>query len=87
MRWECTECGFASERSERPHVCSCCGTAGGIFVEAAIGLEGDGDAESLFESWTQRGIARASAPLPPRHHRHADPRRYHHAVPARRTPE
>jgi hypothetical protein len=37
-------------------VCGTCGIAGARFVEAEVGLEGDPDADSLFDAWMQRGI-------------------------------
>ena len=54
MRWECCECGARFERPHRPRVCRECGTAS-LFVEAEEALEHDLQAESVFESWFQRG--------------------------------
>jgi hypothetical protein len=62
MRWECSECGCRLERHRPPAVCRSCGTAGALFVEAETGLEDDADAESLYESWIQRGMARERHP-------------------------
>jgi hypothetical protein len=50
------------ERHRPPAVCRFCGTAGAIFVEAEAGLEDDADAESLYESWLHRGMARERHP-------------------------
>jgi hypothetical protein len=55
MRWECSECGFRLERPRPPAVCRDCGTAGAIFVEAESTLEGDLEAETIYESWFERG--------------------------------
>ncbi len=58
MRWECSECSAHVERPRAPSLCRACGTAGAIFVEAEMGIEGDPDADSILASWTQRGVDR-----------------------------
>ncbi len=65
MRWECSECGARVERPHRPRLCRCCGTAGVIFVEAERSLEGDLDAETLYEAW----LGGRSDPIGRRAHR------------------
>jgi hypothetical protein len=79
MRWECTECGYSSEEQKVPRVCVCCGTAGGFFVEAEIGIEGDATAETIFDSWLHRGMARAD--LPPHHRRRHHTHHHHRPLP------
>jgi hypothetical protein len=83
MRWECSECGYATREEEHaPPVCTCCGTAGGIFVEAEPGLEEDASAETMFDSWLYHGMRLAD--LPP--HRHTSRSRHHRRHAVRHTP-
>ena len=56
MRWECSDCGASLTRSRPPWVCPNCGTAGGRFVSAEEGIEGDPEWESRSESWVHWGM-------------------------------
>jgi hypothetical protein len=63
MRWECSECGYTGESAEAPHVCVCCGTAGGFFARTEPGIEGDAHADTMFDSWLHTGMERADHPV------------------------
>jgi hypothetical protein len=58
MWWECSECGGHVERTRAPALCGECGTAGVIFVPAAIDAASaaESDAESLRAAWLRAGF-------------------------------
>lgn len=59
MRWECTECGAVHTRMYRPIVCSECGTAGTVSVEADEQESNGFDAGSFRAAWLEAGMAAA----------------------------
>jgi rubrerythrin len=58
MWWECSECGGLLERVCAPEVCDECGTASGLFAEAAT-LEAFDD-DDRRAAWMRIGFERAA---------------------------